>query len=57
MAACECCWAAAYSIAMSRRISQVDAYYIALREHEERGCPCRKQESEFALDKHAAQGG
>lgn len=45
MSSCECCWTAAGYLAASRMESKADMYYVAMREHEQRGCPCADWDS------------
>ena len=47
MASCECCWTKSYSLAMARpTMTQTDAYYAVMKEHQERGCVCTKPNNE-----------
>jgi len=47
MASCECCWNSSYlRQASGSLLSQTDAYYVVMKEHQERGCVCTKNTDE-----------
>lgn len=47
MASCECCWDASYlRQGTGPFLSQTDAYYVVMKEHQDRGCVCTKPTNE-----------